>query len=106
MKANNFLLALATALVCIPVYSGNQLVNAAGLTIVDAGESEQQAQSHPKRRVRPHRRVLNGSTAKSNTQKVNSIRWHSNLNSALGEAHRKNKMVLWVHMIGKIGGAT
>ncbi len=51
--------------------------------------------------------VMPGDVAKENVQKVNSeIRWHSNLNSALGQAHRQNKMVLWVHLIGNLSGAT
>lgn len=57
--------------------------------------------------VKARQLVLTGKTAKENVQKVNSkINWHTNLNSALAEAHRKGKMVLWVHMIGKIDGAT
>lgn len=52
-------------------------------------------------------KVLPGHVAKSNVQEVNSkIKWHTNLNSALGQAKREGKMVLWIHMIGKVDGAT
>jgi hypothetical protein len=51
--------------------------------------------------------VLSGDEAKANIQKVTSdIQWHTNLNSAMGQAHRQNKMVLWVHLVGNLSGAT
>lgn len=51
--------------------------------------------------------VLPGRVAKDNVIEVNrKIRWHTNLNSALARAHRENKMVLWIHMVGKLDGAT
>jgi hypothetical protein len=51
--------------------------------------------------------LMPGDVAKENIQKVTSeIRWNSNLNSALAQAHRQNKMVLWVHLVGNLSGAT
>ncbi len=51
--------------------------------------------------------VLPGRVAKDNVMEVNNnVRWHTNLNSALARAHREQKMVLWIHMVGKIDGAT
>jgi hypothetical protein len=51
--------------------------------------------------------LMPGNVAKENIQKVTSeIRWNSNLNSALAQAHRQNKMVLWVHLVGNLSGAT
>lgn len=68
----------------------------------------QQYGQEPRQRQRMKRKMLMpGDEAKENIQKVTSeIRWHSNLNSALAQAHRQNKMVLWVHMIGNLSGAT
>lgn len=55
----------------------------------------------------PRSMVLSGDEAGGNVQEVlRRVKWHTNLNSALGEAQRKNKMVLWIHMIGKVDGAT
>ena len=52
-------------------------------------------------------KVLPARVAKSNVEQVNSkIHWHTNLNSALARAKREGKMVLWIHMIGKVDGAT
>ena len=51
--------------------------------------------------------VLSGNEAKANIQKVtNNVRWHTNLNSALAQAAREHKMVLWIHMIGSVDGST
>lgn len=51
--------------------------------------------------------LMPGDVAKENIQKVTSeIRWNTNLNSALGQAHRQNKMVFWVHLVGNLSGAT
>jgi hypothetical protein len=51
--------------------------------------------------------VLPGGVAKANIQKVNSdIQWHTNLNSAQGQAQRQKKMVLWIHLVGNLSGAT
>ncbi|MBZ0186670.1 MAG: hypothetical protein K8F91_10510 [Candidatus Obscuribacterales bacterium] len=51
--------------------------------------------------------VVEGPKAKENTQKVTSaIKWHTSMNTALAQARAQNKMLLWVHMIGKIDGAT
>lgn len=71
-------------------------------------QPSQQYGQEPRQRQRMKRKMLMpGGEAKENIQKVTSeIRWHSNLNSALAQAHRQNKMVLWVHMIGNLSGAT
>lgn len=51
--------------------------------------------------------VMPGDVAKENVQKVTSeIHWNSNLNSALAQAKRQHKMVLWVHLVGNLSGAT
>ncbi len=51
--------------------------------------------------------ILPANVAKANIQKVTSnIRWHTNLNSALAQAQREKKMVLWIHMIGSVDGST
>ncbi|MBK9143327.1 MAG: hypothetical protein IPM23_12565 [Candidatus Melainabacteria bacterium] len=51
--------------------------------------------------------VIQGDQAKENIKKVNSnIKWHTSLNSALMDARKESKMVLWVHLVGKMDGAT
>lgn len=51
--------------------------------------------------------VIEGDQARENIKKVNSdINWHTSLNSALMDARKENKMVLWVHLVGKMDGAT
>lgn len=51
--------------------------------------------------------LVPGEVAKENIQKVTSeIRWNTNLNSALAQASRQHKMVLWVHLVGNLSGAT
>jgi hypothetical protein len=37
---------------------------------------------------------------------THKIPWDTNLNRALGEAKKTGKMVLWIHMLGTIDGAT
>jgi hypothetical protein len=34
------------------------------------------------------------------------VHWDTDLNSALREAQREKKMVLWIHMLGSLSGAT
>lgn len=54
-----------------------------------------------------NRNLLPGYVAKENINRVNSeIQWTTNLNQALAEARQSKKMVLWLHMIGKMDGAT
>ncbi len=54
-----------------------------------------------------NRNLLPGHVAKENITKVNSeIHWNRSLNEALAEARASHKMVLWLHMIGKMDGAT
>ncbi|MCA9802816.1 MAG: hypothetical protein KC777_12665 [Cyanobacteria bacterium HKST-UBA02] len=51
--------------------------------------------------------VIEGDQARENIKKVNSdINWHTSLNGALMDARKENKMVLWVHLVGKMDGAT
>ena len=53
------------------------------------------------------KRLLNGTVAKQNIDKVNQgINWHTSLSTAQSEARRSGKMILWVQMIGKMDGAT
>lgn len=61
----------------------------------------------PEQQQPRHKPVLFGSEAQENeTKVVNGLNWHNNLNSALQEASREGKMVLWIHMLGDIKGAT
>ncbi len=54
-----------------------------------------------------HSRMIEGSVAKENIDRVNSdIRWNTSLYQALEQARRENKMVLWVQMIGQMSGST
>lgn len=54
-----------------------------------------------------NKNLLPGYVAKENIEKVNSeIHWNTDLNQALAEGRQSHKMVLWLHMIGKMDGAT
>ncbi len=51
--------------------------------------------------------LISGSVAKDNIEKVNSnVHWYTSLGQAEETARQQNKMVLWVHMIGQMEGAT
>lgn len=92
--------------------------NAQGVTRINQPVMTQQQSSQfgdvPQRQGRQGRQgrkqrmmVMTGDVAKENVQKVTSeIRWNSNLNSALAQAKRQNKMVLWIHLVGNLSGAT
>jgi hypothetical protein len=50
---------------------------------------------------------LTGQVSESRVSDLtHKITWNTNLNSALSEAHKTGKMVLWIHMLGSITGAT
>ncbi len=51
--------------------------------------------------------VLSGSISLEQVNKLTTeISWYKNLSKAEEAANREHKLVLWVHMIGKIDGAT
>ncbi len=53
------------------------------------------------------RGLIPGYIAKDNIEKVNAgINWNTDLNRALKEARAQKKMVFWVHLVGKMEGAT
>jgi hypothetical protein len=37
---------------------------------------------------------------------TNDIKWQTNLKKAEAQAEEANKPILWIHMVGKIDGAT
>jgi len=79
-------------------------VDAQGVTRINQPVSNQ-SQGRPGKKKRMM--VMTGDVAKENIQKVTSeIRWNTNLNSALAQAARQHKMVLWVHLVGNLSGAT
>lgn len=52
-------------------------------------------------------RLLSGSVSEERVAQLSSqINWHTSLSQALQDAQRQNKLVVWVHMLGKIDGAT
>jgi hypothetical protein len=52
-------------------------------------------------------RVISGHIAKERVTKLsNEIKWHTRLSDAQAEAAREGKLILWVHMLGEIDGAT
>ncbi|MBX9692714.1 MAG: hypothetical protein K2Z81_10045 [Cyanobacteria bacterium] len=54
-----------------------------------------------------NRGLIPGYVAKDNINKVNSgLNWNTNLNHALDQARAQGKMVFWVHLVGKMEGAT
>ncbi|CAN5422117.1 hypothetical protein BH11CYA1_BH11CYA1_09200 [soil metagenome] len=51
--------------------------------------------------------VLNGEVCSSNVHKLTTeINWYKSLNKAEDEAGREGKLIVWVHMLGKIDGST
>jgi hypothetical protein len=40
------------------------------------------------------------------TKVATQIKWHESLDSTLAEARKDNKLVFYVHMLGKMGGDT
>lgn len=52
-------------------------------------------------------RVISGHIAKERVGKLsNEIKWHTRLADAEAEAKREGKLILWIHMLGQIDGAT
>lgn len=52
-------------------------------------------------------RVLQGAVCSQRIhQLTNDIDWHKSLSKAQEDARREGKLVFWVHMLGKIDGAT
>lgn len=53
------------------------------------------------------RGIVSGNVAKDNIQKVNNnVHWYTSLGQAEEAARQQDKMVLWIHMIGQMEGAT
>jgi hypothetical protein len=51
--------------------------------------------------------VYQGSVCSSRVNTLtNQIDWQTNLKEAEGLAQQQNKLVFWMHMLGKIDGAT
>jgi hypothetical protein len=51
--------------------------------------------------------VYQGSVCSSRVNELtNQIDWHTNLKEVEGLAQQQNKLVFWMHMLGKIDGAT
>lgn len=52
-------------------------------------------------------RMLNGQVSEDRVERLtNEINWHYSLPAALSEAQKTGKLVVWIHMLGKIDGAT
>lgn len=51
--------------------------------------------------------VLNGEVCSANVNKLTSeMTWYKSLSKAEAEAGRDGKLIVWVHMLGKIDGST
>lgn len=51
--------------------------------------------------------MVNGNEAAYRVRELaTGINWHTNLSQALNEGARTGKPVVWIHMLGKIDGAT
>ncbi|MCC6978032.1 MAG: hypothetical protein IT343_06900 [Candidatus Melainabacteria bacterium] len=51
--------------------------------------------------------MVNGDEAASRVRQLaTGIEWHTDLSQALNEGARSGKPVVWIHMLGKIDGAT
>ena len=52
-------------------------------------------------------KVLQGQVCEENVHKLTSeIEWYKSLSKAEKAAEEQNKLIVWVHMVGKIDGAT
>jgi hypothetical protein len=52
-------------------------------------------------------KVLEGTVCSSRVHELTSdIHWYDNLKEAEKTAAEQNKLIVWVHMVGKIDGAT
>jgi len=52
-------------------------------------------------------KVLQGEVCSANVHKLTTdIDWYKNLHKAEDAAKKDGKMIFWVHMVGKIDGAT
>lgn len=48
-----------------------------------------------------------GSEAKQQVGKLTGgIQWYQDVSQARSAAHKEHKMVMWIHMLGKLEGAT
>jgi hypothetical protein len=51
--------------------------------------------------------VLNGEVCSANVHKLTSeMTWYKSLSKAEDDAGREGKLIVWVHMLGKIDGST
>ena len=51
--------------------------------------------------------VLSGEVCSANVHKLTSeMTWYKSLSKAEADAEREGKLVVWVHMLGKIDGST
>lgn len=111
-KRFSITLAVAVAgLACVQGASAQSVTQVNQVSRMDRQPTQQGMQGRQNMQGRPGKQkkmaLMPGDVAKENIQKVTSeIRWNSNLNSALAQAHRQNKMVLWVHLVGNLSGAT
>jgi len=52
-------------------------------------------------------KVIQGEVCEENVHKLTSdIEWYKNLHKAEDAAKKDGKMIFWLHMVGKIDGAT
>ncbi len=52
-------------------------------------------------------KVLEGAVCSENVHKLTTdIDWYKNLHKAEAAAKEQGKLIVWVHMVGKIDGAT
>jgi hypothetical protein len=51
--------------------------------------------------------MVRGTEARTNVDRLTSdVHWFSNLRDAEDSGRQKDKPILWMHMLGKIDGAT
>jgi hypothetical protein len=90
------------ALLAIGLALFSTMPSFAAPSILNGQVMQQQPQQQPR-----HKMLLTGSEVQENELRVvNGLHWHNDLNAALQDAARQGKMVLWIHMLGDIKGAT
>ena len=85
------------------------LIAALGLLMTTAGTLAPDVDAQQTRAAmgRPNPKLLTGTVAADNVEKLTStIHWYTSLDQAKAEAQRQHKMIVYIHMLGQLDGAT
>lgn len=109
-KVHYFTLALTVLLTANPVWAGNLTREESAPALppgVTRTSYHQQTPRLPSMAPSPVRNLLDARESESNARKVRSdLGWSNSLSDAKQRAQQQGKMIFWVHMLGKLDGAT